>query len=44
VLFPIAWTWVIVLRHRTPLALTIAVMAASQLALAAVFMRWGWIF
>jgi hypothetical protein len=43
-LFPIAWTWVIVLRHRTPLAITVAAMAASQLALAAVFMRWGWIF
>jgi len=44
VLFPVAWTWVVILRHRTALAITIAVMAASQLALAAVFMQWGWIF
>jgi len=44
VLFPVAWIWVVILRRRLPLALTIGVMALSQLALAAVFMNWGWIF
>jgi hypothetical protein len=44
VLFPLAWTWVVTLRRREPLAVTIGVMAVSQLALAAVFMNWGWIF
>jgi len=44
VLFPIAWVWVRVLRTRVRLTVAIAVAAVSQLALAAVFMNWGWLF
>jgi hypothetical protein len=44
VLFPVAWTWVVILQRRRALAVMIAVLAASQVALAAVFMNWGWIF
>jgi hypothetical protein len=43
-LFPVAWVWVRVLRTRARLTVGIALMAVSQLALAAVFMNWGWLF
>jgi hypothetical protein len=44
VLFPIAWTWVRILRTGSRMVMAIALLAALQLALAAVFMNWGWIF
>lgn len=44
VLFPVAWVWVGVLHTRTRLTIGIAVMAVGQLALAGVFMNWGWLF
>jgi hypothetical protein len=44
VLFPLAWTWVLILRTGPRMVVAISLMAALQLALAAVFMNWGWIF
>jgi hypothetical protein len=44
VLFPLAWTWVQILRTGARMVAAIALMAALQLALAAIFMNWGWIF
>jgi hypothetical protein len=44
VLFPLAWTWVLIVRSRIGLGIMIGALATCQLALLLVFANWGWFF
>jgi hypothetical protein len=44
VLFPVAWTWVRILRTGPRLVVAIVLIALFQLSLATIFMNWGWLF